>query len=181
MQTHLIINLISLVVLTIIMVVVLISNHSKNKKKSSEKISDIKGQRETEMEESINAIRELEPNYTFFDDSKSDDLQKRREGMSFWIHSSVSDGEWKLLLYKNDWCPKPSYMLSIDEDFIETIVSVKGDDMIRLMQLCDNASNGDEAAEYLYKHFSPDGYGSYTNILNWFEENNIKTSFWSWP
>lgn len=180
MSTILLINIISLVIMTIILIFVLISNHNKNKNKSSEAVPD-KNQRETEMEEAIVEIRELKPNYTFFDDSKSDNLQKQREGCSFRIHSSMSDGEWKLLLYKNDWCPKPSYMLSIDEDFVETIISVKGEDMIRLMQLCDNARNGNEAAEYLYKRFSPDGYGSYTNMLNWFEENNIKTSFWSWP
>jgi hypothetical protein len=166
--------------MTIILIFVLISNHNKNKNKSSEAVPD-KNQRETEMEEAIVEIRELKPNYTFFDDSKSDNLQKQREGCSFRIHSSMSDGEWKLLLYKNDWCPKPSYMLSIDEDFVETIISVKGEDMIRLMQLCDNARNGNEAAVYLYKRFSPDGYSSYTNMINWFEENNIKTSFWSWP
>lgn len=180
MSTILLINIISLVIMTIILIFVLISNHNKNKNKSSEAVPD-KNQRETEMKEAIVEIRELKPNYTFFDDSKSDNLQKRREGCSFRIHSSISDGEWRLSLYKNDWRPKPSYMLSFDEDFVETIISVKGEDMIRLMQLCDNAQNGNEAAEYLYKRFSPDGYGSYTNMLNWFEENNIKTSFWSWP
>ena len=181
MSTYLTINIISLVIMTIILIFVLISNHNKNKKKSSEEVPDIKDNSATNLEESIVAIRELKPNYTFFDDSKSDDIQKRREGCSFWIHSSMSDGEWKLLLYKNDWRPKPSYMLSIDDDFVETIISVKGEDMVYLMQLCDNARNGNEAAEYLYKRFSPYGYGSYTNMLNWFEENNIKTSFWSWP
>ena len=54
----------------------------------------------------------------------------------------------------------------------------KGEDMQRLMLLCDNAENGREVVEYIYKRFSPDGYDAYLNILNWFEENGIKASSW---
>lgn len=181
MSTYFAFRISILIVFTIILIVVLVMNHNKKKNKFSVDSLNTKKQHDAEIEESIVAIREIKPTYTFFDDSKSDDLQKRREGWSFWIHSSMSDEAWQLLLYKCDWRPKPSYMLSIDEDFIETVISVKGDDMIRLMQLCDNAQNGDDVADYLYKRFSPDGYSSYTNMLDWFESNGVKTSFWSWP
>ena len=180
MSTYLTINIISLVIMTIILIFVLISNHNKNKKKSSEEVPDIKNNSATNLEESIVAIRELKPNYTFFDDSKSSDSEKHREGSQFWITSGIQAESETLILNKNNWGSKIDYMFS-DDGYVEIIITVKGEDMIRLMQLCDNAQNGNEAAEYLYKRFSPDGYGSYTNMLNWFEENNIKTSFWSWP
>lgn len=180
MSTYFAFRISIFIVFTIVLIVVLAVNHNRKKNKSSIESPDTKKQHNAEIEESIVAIREIKPTYIFFDDSKSEDTQKRREGWNFWIHSSMNDEGWQLLLYKCEWRPKPSYMLS-DEDYVETIKTVKGENMIRLMQLCDSAQNGDEVAEYLYKRFSPDGYSSYTNILNWFESNGVQTSFWSWP
>ena len=181
MSTYFAFRIIIIIVFTIVLIVILGVNNSKKKNKSSKEVYNNIELHNTDEEEAIVAIREIKPTYTFFDDSKSDNLQKRREGWSFWIHSSMNDEAWQLLLYKCDWRPKPSYMLSIDEDFVETIITVKGEDMIRLMKLCDNARNGDEAADYLYIRFSPDGYNAYVNMLNWFESNGVQTSFWSWP
>jgi len=115
----------------------------------------------------------------FFDDSQSPDLEKRREGSSFMI--TADDGsEPCLRLYKNNWGNPVDFLMS-EDGFVETIRSVKGDKLMRLMQLCDNAATVEQTADYLYKRFSPDGYKAYSNILDWLEENHIKTSPWSWP
>lgn len=113
----------------------------------------------------------------FFDDTKSPDPEKHKVGSQFWMKSfRMSDGV-HLTLNKNNWGSRVDYMMR-DDGYVETIETVKGEDMQRLMLLCDNAENGREVVEYIYKRFSPDGYDAYLNILNWFEENGIKASSW---
>ena len=115
----------------------------------------------------------------FFDDSKSPDKEKRREGSSFMI--TADDGsEPCLRLYKNNWGNPVDFLMS-EDGFVETIRSVKGDNLMRLMQLCDNAVTVAQVADYLYNHFSPDGYRAYWHIHEWLEDNHIETLFWSWP
>lgn len=114
----------------------------------------------------------------FFDDSKSSDPEKKRVGSHFWIESRrLSDGV-QLSLYKDNWGAEADYMMS-EDGFVESIKTVKGFDMQRLMVLCDFAKNGGEVVEYIYKRFSPDGYNAYLNILHWFDENGIETSSWT--
>lgn len=113
----------------------------------------------------------------FFDDSKSSDPEKQRMGSHFWIESRRASDGVQLSLYKNNWGAEADYMMR-EDGFVETIITVKGIDMQRLMVLCDNAENGREVVEYIYKRFSPDGYNAYLNILDWFEENKIETSSW---
>ena len=114
----------------------------------------------------------------FFDDSKSPDPEKRKSGSHFWIESRrMSDGV-RLILYKNNWGTAIDYQMR-DDGFVESITTVKGEDMERLMKLCDYAENGREVVEYLHKRFSPDGYSAYINILQWFRDNNIGVSRWS--
>ena len=116
----------------------------------------------------------------FFNDSKSLDLAKRREGSHFWITADDSDDEPRLSFNKNNWGNKVDYLFS-EDGFVETIRSAEGDNLKHLMLLCDNAETVAQAADYLYKRFSPDGYNAYSHILTWLEENGVKTSFWSWP
>ena len=116
----------------------------------------------------------------FYDDSQSPDLEKRREGSHFWITAADSDDEPRLSFNKNNWGNKVDYLFS-EDGFVETVRSVEGDDLRRLMRLCENAATVDQTADYLYKRFSPDGHKAYSHILEWLEENHIMTSFWSWP
>ena len=39
--------------------------------------------------------------------------------------------------------------------FVETALTVKGDDLKRLMQLCNHVDSVKQVADYLYKRFSP--------------------------
>jgi hypothetical protein len=114
----------------------------------------------------------------FFDDSKSSDPEKQRMGSHFWIESRRASDGVQLSLYKNNWGAEADYMMR-EDGFVETIITVKGIDMQRIMVLCDNAENGREVVEYLHKRFSPDGYRAYINILQWFRDNNIGVSCWS--
>lgn len=116
----------------------------------------------------------------FFDDSQSPDLEKRREGSSFMITADDDESEPCLRLYKNNWGNPVDYLIS-EDGFVETIRSVKGDDLTRLMQLCDNSETVAQVADYIYKRFSPDGYNACLHILEWLEDNHIETLFWSWP
>lgn len=116
----------------------------------------------------------------FFDDSKSPDLEKRRVGSHFWIIADDSDGDSRLSFYKDNWGTRADHFVS-EDGYVETVRAVKGNDLKRLMQLCDNAATVEQTADYLYKRFSPDGYKAYSHILDWLEENHILTSFWSWP
>ncbi len=113
----------------------------------------------------------------FFDDSKSSDPEKKRVGSHFWIKSHRESDGVQLLLYKNNWGAEADYMMT-EGGFVESVKTVKGYDMQRLMVLCDFAQNGGAVVEYIYKRFSPDGYNAYLNILHWFDENNIETSSW---
>ena len=114
----------------------------------------------------------------FFDDSKSSDPEKKRVGSHFWIESRRESDGVQLSLCKNNWGAEADYMMS-EGGFVESYRTVKGCDMQRLMVLCDFAQNGGEVVEYIYKRFSPDGYNAYLNILHWFDENGIETSFWT--
>ena len=114
----------------------------------------------------------------FFDDSKSSDPEKQREGSHFWIESRRESDGVRLSLCKNNWGAEADYMMS-EGGFVESYKTVKGYDMQRLMVLCDFAQNGGEVVEYIYKRFSPDGYNAYLNILHWFDENGIETSSWT--
>ena len=116
----------------------------------------------------------------FFDDSKSPDLEKRREGSSFRITADDGGNEPCLRLYKSNWGNPVDYLMS-EDGFVETIRSVEGDNLKHLMLLCDNAETAAQAANYLYKRFSPDGYSAYSHILTWLDDNHIHTKFWSWP
>lgn len=116
----------------------------------------------------------------FYDDSKSPDMEKRREGSHFWITALDANDDSILSLYKNNWGSKMDYLFS-EDGFVETALTVKGDDLKRLMQLCDNADSVKQVADYLYKRFSPDMYRAYLNISEWLKENKITTSYWSWP
>lgn len=114
----------------------------------------------------------------FFDDSKSPDPERRKVGSSFGINSCrMSDGV-RLILNQNNWGTAIDYQMR-DDGFVESITTVKGEDMERLMKLCDYAENGREVVEYLHKRFSPDGYRAYINILQWSRDNNIGVSCWS--
>ena len=114
----------------------------------------------------------------FFDDSKSSEPGKRREGSHFWIESCrMSDGI-HLSLNKNNWGAATDYTMR-EDGFVESVKTVKGEDMLRLMKLCDNAENGSEVVEYLHKRFSADGYKAFLNMLQWMEDNNIGMTCWS--
>lgn len=116
----------------------------------------------------------------FFDDSKSQNLEKRRVGSHFWISADDSDDEPRLSFYKNNWGTKADYFIS-EGGYVETVCAVKGDALKRLMQLCDKSETVTQVADYIYRRFSPDGDRAYLHIHEWLEENHIHTSSWSWP
>lgn len=178
MSLYLTLKIISVAILLVVMVVVLISKKSD---KATVKESDDK-QKNTDA--IANEIKHKEwylsdfAKAEFFDDSKSPDPEKRKSGSHFWIESRrMSDGV-RLILYKNNWGTAIDYQMR-DDGFVESITTVKGEDMERLMKLCDYAENGREVVEYLHKRFSPDGYSAYINILQWSRDNNIGVSCWS--
>lgn len=178
MSPYLTFKIISVAILLVVMVVVLISKksdkatgkESDDKQKNTDAIATEIKHKEWYLSDFANA--------DFFDDSKSSDLEKKRVGSHFWIESRKAPDGVQLSLYKNNWGAEADYMMR-EDGFVETIITVKGIDMQRLMMLCDNAENGREVVEYIYKRFSPDGYNAYLNILQWFEENNIGVSHWS--
>lgn len=115
----------------------------------------------------------------FFDDSKSPDLEKRRVGSHFWIIANDSDGDSRLSFCKDNWGTRADHFVS-EDGYVETVRAVKGNDLNRLMQLCDYSENVTQVADYIYKRFFPDGDSAYLHILDWLEENHIETSFWCW-
>lgn len=177
-MSYLTFKIISVAILLLVMVVVLISKKSD---KATVKESD-DTQKNTDA--IANEIKHKEwylsdfAKVDFFDDSKSSDPEKKRVGSHFWIESRRESDGVQLSLCENNWGAEADYMMS-EGGFVESYKTVKGYDMQRLMVLCDFAQNGGEVVEYIYKRFSPDGYNAYLNILHWFEENGIETSFWT--
>lgn len=179
-MSYLTFKIISVAIMLVILLVALASRNSEKRAKDtcSYKPKDADGEA-TEIKHKEWYLSDFST-AEFFDDSKSSDPEKQRVGSHFWIESCrMSDGI-HLSLYKNNWGAEADYMMH-DSGFVESIKTVKGEDMQRLMPLCDNAENGSEVVEYLYKRFSPDGYSAYINILKWIEENGVKmSSFVNW-
>ena len=179
-MSYLTFKIISVAIMLVILLVALASRNSEKRTKDTcpNKPKDADGEA-TE----INYKEKYQSDFKtveFFNDSKSSDPEKQRVGSHFWIESyRMSDGI-HLSLFKNNWGAEADYMMH-DSGFVESIKTVKGKDMQRLMSLCDNAENGCEVVEYLYKRFSPDGYSAYINILKWLDENGVNmSSFVNW-
>ena len=178
-MSYLTFKIISVAVMLVILLAVLISKKTSGERNCSSpsRGDKYRKQKRKESREIVHPEQYSTDSKTmdFFNDLKSSDPEKQREGSHFWIESCrMSDGI-QLSLYKNNWGAEADYMMN-DSGFVESIKTVKGDDMQRLMSLCDNAENGSEVVEYLYKRFSPDGYSAYINILKWLEENGINMS-----
>ena len=179
MSSYLTFKIISIAVMLVILLALLISKKTSGERNYTPSAWDDKYRRQKRKESKkiAHSERYLSDSKTmdFFNDSKSSDPEKQRVGSHFWIESCrMSDGI-QLSLYKNNWGAEADYMMN-DSGFVESIKTVKGEDMQRLMSLCDNAENGSEVVEYLHKRFSPDGYSAYINMLKWLEENGIKMS-----
>lgn len=116
-----------------------------------------------------------EASVEFFDDLKSPDINKQKEGSVFWIECR----KIRLTLYKNNWGSKIDYMFR-EDGYIETIHSILEDEMPKLIKLCNNAKSEKAIVRYLYDRFSQDGYASYNNMLSWLKENGIEYStYWN--
>lgn len=181
-MSYLTFKIISIVVIFLILLTAIITRDTDGGRDSRRLIAGGKrrNRKREDQDENTHSERCLKDFKTieFFDDSKSSDPEKKRVGSHFWIESRRESDGVQLSLYKNNWGAEADYMMR-EDGFVETIITVKGIDMQRLMMLCDNAENGREVVEYIYKRFSPDGYNAYLNILQWFEENNIGVSHWS--
>ena len=181
-MSYLTFKIISIAIMLVILIALLISKKTSGERNCSSpsRGDKYRRQKRKESREIVHPEQYLTDSKTmeFFDDSKSSDPEKKRVGSHFWIESRrLSDGV-QLSLYKDNWGAEADYMMS-EDGFVESIKTVKGFDMQRLMVLCDFAKNGGEVVEYIYKRFSPDGYNAYLNILHWFDENGIETSSWT--